>query len=62
MELIEAEIIGLLSNLYETGEAMVWLRSPQPLLADRIPWQMIKDGEGDKVKAMLQAILDGAYL
>jgi hypothetical protein len=62
LEREEREIRTLLANLYDLQDVETWLNSPQPLLESKVPQDMIWEGYGFKVKQMLTAILDGAYL
>lgn len=59
-----SELFDKLGGLYDTDtDKMAWLQSPQPLLQGRTPLQLIETPEGYReVCAMLQAVLDGAYL
>lgn len=57
------QIRGMLADLYqESAEAEQWLDTPQTLLDGAIPRELVECGNGERVIAMLQAVLDGAYL
>ncbi len=59
---IHQQIRERLAELYDEDDAYAWLQLPQGLLGGQIPAVMIAAGEGEKVRNMLQAILDGAFL
>lgn len=56
------EIESLLTEIYSESEVILWLTAPNELLAGKIADQMIEDGEADEVRAVIQCMLDGAYL
>lgn len=58
-----SNVLMHLRHLYEPAEAMRWLTSPQPLLANRVPADMmLVKGGSLEVGALIQRILDGAYV
>lgn len=42
--------------------ALAWLHSPQALLGNRSPYELILAGELDRVQTMVAQIRDGAYI
>ncbi len=58
------DLLDKLGALYDNeADKKAWLTSPHPLLQGRVPMQMIGTREGYReVCAMLQAVLDGAFL
>lgn len=59
---MDADIDDLLAEFYTPAEAELWLTSPQPLLDNGIPRDMIAAGQGEAVLACLRRLGDGAYL
>jgi uncharacterized protein (DUF2384 family) len=57
-----ARIHRLLSELYKPHQARLFLKSPQALLGDKIPNDLIDAGRGAEVERVLRQFLDGAYL
>jgi len=55
------KILELLYDLYSAHEANVWLRSPNNLLGGKTAIELIKRGEHEKVKSIVQGMLDGVY-
>lgn len=58
----KGEIISMLSEMYSGGEIIVWLTSPNKLLDGKTADEMIANGEADKVKTVIQRMLDGSYI
>jgi len=51
-----------LRHLYEPKEALKWLTSPQSLLSDRVPGEMLVTLTGMReVSALIARINDGAF-
>lgn len=51
----------LLAELYTPAESELWLSSPQRLLADCKPLDLMREGRGGEVERVLRQILEGAY-
>jgi uncharacterized protein (DUF2384 family) len=55
------EIIYLLNEIFVTDDdRLEWLHSPVPLLRERRPIDLIRQGELDQVVSVLSGILSGA--
>lgn len=53
----------MLRHVYEPNDALKWIASPQPLLSNRVPADLLETREGaNEVEAMIMRILDGAYV
>lgn len=61
-ETIDAAIRSALGRLYTHAEALEWLQSPHPHLAGRRPLDLMVEGKGDDVLAVLRRIEEDAYL
>ena len=52
-----------LAGCYETPEEVAqWLRSPQPLLDDRMPVDLIADGKASELHRVWDSLDAGAYI
>lgn len=59
----EVPLFEMLTKLYTPAEAATWLRSPQPLLGDAIPRDLVRTEEGRaRVLMVLGSIVDGNHL
>lgn len=62
-QLLELEfIVEKLSDIYEPGEARLWLFSRQKLLGDETPAELIQRGRIEDVVTMVNQLRDGVYL
>jgi hypothetical protein len=55
-------IVDQLSDFYEPQEARLWLYSRQRLLDGQTPAELIRNGEADKVTAVIDQLRDGTCL
>lgn len=53
------DIVEVLDDFYTRDEIDVWLASPNRLLNNQVPHDLIESGRGDEV---LRQIRDGVYL
>lgn len=64
IEIIKAldHAMDILHDIYGSpGAQVIWLTSEQRLLDDRVPLDMIKNGETQDVISLLTNIAEGAY-
>ena len=62
-QLLELEyILDRLADIYEPRDARMWLLSRQRVLEGKVPAEMIQQGQVDDVLAVVDRLLDGAYL
>lgn len=57
---IEALLIA--GGFYTDQEFAIWLTSPQPLLDNWTPIQLIGCGKGDELLRVMKALDDGVYI
>ena len=55
-------IIDQLSDLYEPQEARLWLYSPQRLLGNRSPADLIQEGRSQDVVAVVSQLRDSVHI
>ena len=55
------EITGLLKDFYDPSQVHDFYMSPQPLLDNKIPLDLIKNGEGERVVNLAKQIADGIF-
>jgi len=55
-------LVGQLSEIYEPGEARLWLYSPHPILGGQRPADRIQTGDVDAVLAIIAQLRDGAFV
>ena len=55
-------VVGRLADIYERDGALAWCHTPQRALHDRTPIEMIQAGEVGELRAVVDQLLDGAYL
>lgn len=55
-------LVGQLGEIYEPGEARLWLFSPHQLLQGERPSDRIQRGDLDSVLALIAQLRDGAYV
>lgn len=55
-------IIDQLSDFYDPQEARIWLFSPQKLLGNRRPADLIQSNETETVIELIEQLRDGVYL
>ncbi len=58
-ELCIRQVEDLFGDIYAADEVEVWLDTPQPLLDDMRPIDLIKSGQGETVVKAVNEILDG---
>lgn len=63
VELRREELRRMASTIYEPNELDAWMTMSQPMAGGITPEQACHNGPAyDRLKAGLQALLDGAYL
>lgn len=55
-------IIDQLSDIYEPQEARLWLYSPQRLLANQSPAELIQNGRAQEVIAIVDQLRDSVHI
>jgi uncharacterized protein (DUF2384 family) len=55
-------LIGQLSELYDPKEAHLWLFSPHKLLDGLRPFDLIQQGQTERVLQIIAQLRDGAYV
>jgi len=55
-------IIDQLSDLYEPQEARLWLYSPQRLLGNKAPAELIQEGRAQEVIAVVNQLRDSVQI
>jgi len=55
-------IVEQLAEIYEPDEARLWLLSPQKLLKDQKPVELIKEGRYQEVLNIVHQLQEGVYL
>lgn len=56
------DIVHALSEVYEPEGVIVWMFSPHKLLGGQIPAEVIHDGHGDAVAALIDQLVSGAFI
>jgi len=56
------EIREMLLKIYKEDEIDIWLLSKNKLLDNQIAVSLIFNGEANKVKQVVQQLLDGVYI
>ena len=54
--------MGRRADIYGPRDALMWLLSRQRVLEGKVPAEMIQQGQVDDVLAVVDRLLDGAYL
>jgi uncharacterized protein (DUF2384 family) len=55
-------IIDQLSDIYEPQEARMWLYSPQRLLGNRSPAELIQEGRSQEVISVVNQLRDSVHI
>lgn len=55
-------IIDQLSDIYEPQEARMWLYSPQRLLGNRSPAELIQEGRSQEVITVVNQLRDSVHI
>lgn len=57
-----ADALLIAASMYTDVELAFWLTAPQPLIGMWTPVQLLARGEADKLRSVMRAIEDGAYV
>ena len=58
----EAWVRKAVSQMVDPEEAEAWLHKPNRHLDDRSPLDLLRSGEGERVRDYITALLDGNFL
>jgi hypothetical protein len=56
-----AAVRGMCAEIYHTEGVDLWMTAPNKTLGGRSPWELIRDGETDRVLQVLEQLITGAY-
>lgn len=58
----EEDIARDLGDFYSPDDVQMWMDTSHPLLDNDTPRQVIARGEGDRVQAIVQQFVSGAFI
>jgi len=59
-EMVEIKALAL--HLFDSSTFEQWMDSPQKLMGGETPRALVDRGQAERVKRVLQAVIDGAHL